>query len=229
MGADLADRLVEPFHHGVVFGGLDRRGLVAILGEETLRRRVRVVRHHRRIPGEERLPFLLRAADEVSERRQSLAADIEALVAVAAALGHAFGETAGLIRTHPPLAGLQAHVALLAEDAGQDRGFLEALHHLDPAFQERGVLLLRRGGLGGTLGAGGGADRHKRVVAGQSVTVDVAAGQHRSEAGAAEGVGDITSRKETRLGRELIEVRRTDRLRAHEPVIEPGMVVRDDH
>ena len=61
------------------------------------------------------------------------------------------------------------------------------------------------------------------------LTVDVPAGEHRGEARSAEGIRDITTREDARLRRELVEVRRADRLRAHEAVIKPGMVVRDDH
>ena len=229
MRADLADGLVKPFHHRMVFRGVERRGLVAILREQAFRRRVRVMRHHRRIPGEERLTVLLRAADEIRERRQGLAADVEAFVAVAAPLGHAFGETAGLIRTHPPLARLQADVALLAEEAGQDRRFLEALDHLGATIEESGVLLFSGGGFGRAFGAGGDADGDERVVAGQAVTMDVPAGQHRGEARSAEGIRDIATREDARLRRELVEVRRADRFRTHEAVIKPSMVVRDDH
>jgi hypothetical protein len=60
-------------------------------------------------------------------------------------------------------------------------------------------------------------------------TVDVPAGEHRGEARSAEGIRDITTREDARLRRELVEVRRADRLRAHEAVIKPRMVVRDDH
>ena len=229
MGANLADSLVEPFHHRMVFGGLGGRRLIAILGEQPFGRRVRVVRHHGRIPGEERLPILLRAADEIRERRQGLAADVEPLITMAAALRHAFGETARLVRTHPPLTRLQAHVTLLTEEAGQDRRRLEELDHLGTPFEEGGALLFGGGGLGGSLGAGSGGDGDERVVAGQSVTMHVATGQHGGQARPAEGVRDVAAREGARFRGEFIEMGRADRLRTHEPVIEPGVVVRDDH
>mgnify|MGYP006149114143 CR=1 FL=1 len=178
MGTNIADGLIEPLHHRVVFGGLRRRRLVAILGEQPFGRRVRVMRQHRRIPGEERLTVLLRARNEIRQRRQGLTADVETLVAVASALGHAFGEATGLIGTHPPLTRLQADVALLAEEAGQDRRLLEELDHLGAPFEEGRALLFRRGGLACAFHAFD--SRHTRVVTRDTVAMHVAASQHRS-------------------------------------------------
>ena len=58
---------------------------VAVLVEQPLRRVVGRVRHHRRVPEEERRPALLGHADEVEDRLHSLTPDGEPEVAVAAA------------------------------------------------------------------------------------------------------------------------------------------------
>lgn len=131
-------------------------------------------------------------------------------------LRHAFGEPARRVVAHPPLTRLQAHVALLAQKARQMRGLLEEFDHLSPALKERRALLSRRWGHGGG---------HKRVVARDAVAVHVPASQDGGEARPAQGVCDIAAREDAGLGRQFIEVGCADRLRAHEPIIKPSMVV----
>ena len=220
MRANLPDGFIKPFDHRMVAGRLWRGRPIAILSEQTFRRRVRVMRQHRRIPSEERLTVFFRTGDELREWSQSLAADIEANVAMPPSLRHALGEPARGVVAHPPLTRLQAHVALLTQQAWEMRGLLEEFDHLGAALEERRALLSRRWGHGGG---------HKRVVAGDAMAMDVPAGQDGGEAGAAKGIRDIAAREDARLGRQFIEVGRADRLRAHEPIIKPSMIVRDDH
>ena len=113
VGTDVANGLVEPFHHRQITGRLDCRCLTAVLREDAFGRRVRIMRHHRRIPGEERLTVLLGAGNELRQRSERLAPDVETFVTMATTLGHALGEAAVRVVAHPPFPSLQADVTTL--------------------------------------------------------------------------------------------------------------------
>ena len=101
---------VEPFDAGPVAGDRFTRRELEIFLQQVLRRRVRRVRQHRRIPDQERLVAGL--LDESIDRFQALRGRFPALVAVATAfalaLRHGVGEAGGLDRiAFPPFARLQ--------------------------------------------------------------------------------------------------------------------------
>ena len=220
VGKEFSAGFVEPLDHGPVFGDAFAGRLGAVLGEEALGWSMRVVRHQRRVPDEERFLLLLRFRDESSDGLQGLAADGEAFVAVAAASGHAGGEAAVRVISEPPLAGLETHVASLAQEAGERGPSREITHHaratrLEGRTFDELVLghLLRFG----------------RVVAGDAVLVRVAPGDDAREARATQAGRDITVAKGEALAREAIEVRRLYLRVAHEAVVAPVLIVGDDH
>src|SRR5688572_17295397 len=98
---------------------------------------MRRVRHHRRVPKEERTVACM--IDEIEHRLHRLAADFQAFVAVTAAaryvpMRHAFGETTGAL-AFPPLAGLVAHVALCSEHPRDGLRALKQRRHARTIFR----------------------------------------------------------------------------------------------
>ena len=225
LSKQLADGLVEPLAHRPVARDVDRLGLVLVLVEETLGRVVRRVRHHRRVPDEERLAVLLRLVEEVEDRLQSFATDLEALVAVTAALRgiavrHPFGKPAATARVaFPPLPRLEAQVTFLLQESRQRRRLLEQRDHLLPLLQVTSVFVrLRRGH----------SFRERRVVRGDLVLMRIEAGDHRREARPAQTARHVAAFEEQPFRRELVEMRRLDVLVAHEAVVGPALIVTDD-
>jgi len=117
--------------------------------------------------------------------------------ALRVAVRHAVGEPAAAVVPHPPLAGLEAHVTLLLEEAGQRR------HPLDV----RDDLFAQREPLGRPAAL---AARLRRVVRRDLVLVRVQARHHRSQRRAAQGRGHVTPWEEQTLAGQLVDARRAD-------------------
>ena len=126
------------------------------MDEQPLGRVVRLVRHHRRVPEEERGLARLGHLDEERDGLHLPATDGQAGVAVPAAAvgvaaGHAVGEPAALVRPAPPLARLEAEVPLRGQQSRDGRHIVEVLDHLLATAEE----MPGSAGLGARLTPGG--------------------------------------------------------------------------
>ena len=196
-------------------------GLVLVFVEQTLRRCVRIMRHHRRIPDQERLLLLLCLADEVIDRLHRLAADVEPCVTMSAAVRHAMREAATIKTLQPPLTRLHAQVALLLEHRRQRARFFEMLaHHFASRFKLSAVLRSF------FLSCPG---NEWRVVTRHFVLMRIQSRDDRRQTRTAQAASHITTAKRQTLARQLVQIRRFDILIPHEAVIAPQMVIRNDH
>ena len=217
----LAAGLVEPGAHREV----PRDGLGApllLVGLQQPRGRVvGRVGQEGRVPDEEGLLRRAGLVDEVGDRRESLAADLQAVVPVPAALlgvaaGHPVGEAATAEAALPPLAGLEAEVAPRGEQAG------EGGESVDVRDQQLARVDLRPGGVPSVhLGV-------RRIVAGDPRLVGVEPGDHGRERGPAEGRRHVPAAEGHALPRKPVDVGRADLPVPHEAVVRPGLVVGDD-
>ena len=169
---------------------------------------MRRVRQEGRVPHEERL-VLLPLGDEIEDLLQSFPTDLQPEVTVPPSafripVGHAVREATDLVVPLPPLSGLQAAVAKLAEDRRDGRILLEQIHHPLPV---RPAL---------------------RVVAGHAVPVRPSTRRERRETGATQRGRNVASREQRTLRRQSIEVRCANRLVTHEPVVAERLIVADD-
>ena len=125
----VADRAVEPLDVAPVAGHVDALGLRRVVLDELLRRVVGVVGQHRGVPDEEGLVCCPAPPHEGLNRLQRLATDGQALVAVPLPLGHPLIEATPAKIPLPPLAGLEALVAVRPEELGQRGPGLELPVH----------------------------------------------------------------------------------------------------
>jgi hypothetical protein len=117
-----------------------------------------------------------------------------------------------------------AEVMGLGEEAGQ--GNL-AVEEGDQSLAEVAV----GGGLAGGHIRGAGLEplwEEGGVIAGDAVLVGVEAGGEGGQSGATQGGGNVTAGEEGALRCQAIKVWGLDQRMAHEPVIGPGVVIRDD-
>ena len=169
----------------------------------------------------------LRDLSHLDEERDGLhlpTADRQAGIAMpSAAVGvaarHAVAETAPLVRTTPPLARLEAEVALRRQQSRNGRHVVEIIDHLLTLLQKRGVPLGRS-----LVHAGG----QGRVVAGDLVLVGIPAREDARQAGRAEAGRHIPATEQQALARQPVEPGRADLGMPHEAVVGPGHVVGDD-
>jgi hypothetical protein len=177
------------------------------LVQQPLRRVVRLVRQHRRVPQEEW--FVAARLDEVKDRLEPLAANLQSFVAVPPAalqiaVRHAGGEASLVIIPFPPFAALETDVPLVGQQLGKRRCAADVFEHQLPI---------------GPLG---------RVVSGHLMLVRIKAGDDRHQARAAQAGRHVAAGEADSLTSQAIDVRRLDRRVPHETVIGPGLVVGDD-
>ena len=189
------------------------------MGQKAFRGRVRVVRHHGRIPDEPGSILLLGHLHEVLNGFQGDPSDFQPGIAMSVAAGHSMRESASRVVVLPPLATLEAQVALVAKQSGQGgRLFQERRQPFTPGAV--GVVPVELGRRQ--------AWRPGRIVANDAVLVGVSACDQRGEAGATQARRHVAARKTERTGRQTVEVGCTDRRVTHEAVVRPSLVVGDD-
>ena len=185
---------------------------------------MRRVRQENAVPDEKRPALEFGFLHEVINGLHGLAPDCQADVAVPpaafrVAVGHPVGKPAAAIIAFPPLAGLERKILPLGEHAGQCRMRLDARH--DRLIES--VI----------LGIGTGPPRvsavgEARVVAGDFVLVRIKAGDDRRQRRPANRRRRVAARERERLAGQAIEVGRLDVRMAHETVVGPSLVIRDD-
>lgn len=211
---------VEPLDHGPVFGDVLGGGFVDVFVEQALWRGVGIVRHHGRIPDEERLLRGLRLADEVKDGLHGFAADVEPGIAMASADGHSMGKAATREVLLPPLTCLQAEVTFGGEHLGEGASGFEVLtHDLAPLIEEWAGIKLAR------LHASGDGG----IVAGDFMLMRITTRDDASEAGAAETAGNVATGEGEAFFSQLVQMWRLDVGMALEAVVAPQMIVGDDH
>ncbi len=218
---EFTDGFIEPFHHGPVAGHMKRRGKRTVMVEQTVGRRVRIVRHQGCIPDHPRLMGTGGFIDELMDGLEGFPPDAQAFIAVAAAgdflaTGHAMGEAAVAEMALPPFARLEAAIAGGVELSGKRGKRGHALVHPIPAIPEGGGLVSRGAVEPGWQG---------RIVAGDPVLMRITTGQDGGEAGTTQTGRDIAAGESEGLPREPVDVRGADVGMSHEPVIRPGMVI----
>lgn len=205
---EFATGFVEPFAHRIVFCEFNGSIGGAILGEETLGRIMRCVWQERGVPNEER--FAIATINEIPDRFEALATDLQPFVAVASAaggvaVGHPRGEAAFLKVALPPLSGLKADVAFLFEHDRQLGDAPDVLEHFATV---------------GSLG---------RIVSRDFVLMRVETADQRGQAGSAEARGNIAVDERGTFAGQLVEVRGPDVRMSHKSVISPGLIIGQDH
>jgi hypothetical protein len=168
------------------------------------------------VPDEKRRVCAAATADEVGDRLHRFAADLQPVVAVPFAPGHAFGEPAAGEIPLPPLAGLQASVAAGREEPGERGPGVEQSSEPLSAGGEHPSALRR---------AAGDARPLRRVVARDSVFVRIPARDQRRQARAAEAARHVAAAIDEALGREPIEVGRLQVRMPHEAEVTPMLVI----
>ena len=165
------------------------------------------MRQERGIPDEERR--FSTVVDELNDRLEAGPPDLQAEVSVATstfwiAMRHCVGESGEPWMTFPPLARLEAPVALRGEPAWQGGVCPNVLEHF------------------AAIGS------PWWVIPGDSVLVRVEAGDHGCQAGATEAAGHVGIGEHCRLSCETIDVRGANCGVAHEAEVGPGLIVGDD-
>ena len=216
---ELAASVVEPLDHAPVVCDRQRRRCPAVPGQKPLRGRVRVVRHHGRVPDHPRSVLLFGEGHEVFDGLHRDPAYLQPSVSMPVASGHSVGEAASRIVVLPPLTTLEAQVPLVAEESGQGGGLLkERRQSLAPGPVGVAAVEVRRRLAG----------RSGRIVADDAMLVRVSAGDERGEAGATQARRNVPPREAQRTGRQTVEVGCADRGMPHEAVVRPSLVVGDD-
>ena len=215
----IADRAVEAFDIPPIPRDVNAVGLRRVVIDQFLRGIVGIVGQHGGIPDHERSAILPAAGHEVVDRLHGLPADREPVVTVPSPLRHPLGEPPARKIPLPPLPGLEAAVAMLAQQPGKCRPFLQMPVHPFATGLEGGLPF-------------GRATRVERIlrwiVADDPMLVRIAAGDDRRQARAAETAGHIAATKDEALPCEPVEVRRAELPMAHERIVAPMLVVRDD-
>ena len=187
---------------------MNARGQALIPRQQTLRRSVRRVRQHRRVPNQERL--FTDIAQEVGDRRHPFAADLQSLVAVPALAGrvamrHAVRKASQPMVAFPPLAGLQALIPKRRQQPRQRRPLFHVVE------QQRTI---------GPLG---------RIVSGLLMLMGIQPRDDAGQAGTTEAARDIATRKGQALAGKLVQMRRANVRMPHEAKIGPPLIVAENH
>ena len=198
---------------------MDAVGLRRIVLHQVLARIVRIVGQHRGIPEKKRLLVGAAAAHEVVGRLHRGAADREAIVAMPAPLGHAFAEAAVRKMSLPPLAGLEAGIAVRGEQRGQERPLGEVAIHRVAAGDKQFLALRRVAAHARLLG---------RIIADDPVLVWIATGDDRGETRAAEARRHVAMWEHQTLAGEPVERGRPQVGVTQEGIVPPVLVVGDD-
>ena len=178
---------VKPLDVAPVTGHVDAVGLQCVVIDEILGRIVGVVRQHRGVPDKEGLLLSRAATDEFIDGLHRLATDREASVAMPSALRHPLVEAAPRKVPLPPLASLQAPVALRTKKLRQAWPPLQPVVHLfTPPVEDRSP--------------GGRFERLerilRRIVADDEMLVRIPPRDERCQARAAEAAGHIAVGKD---------------------------------
>ena len=113
---EFAAGLIEPLDHRVILLRLFRQTLALEVRKKLLRRVVRQMRHHRRIPNKEWLLLFLGSINEVVDRLEPLAANRQtSLTMPAFGRGHAGGEPYIRVANVPEFPGLKCEIPRITQ------------------------------------------------------------------------------------------------------------------